>query len=442
MGDNYNLTISTRNLADDSDNANLTSPISSGSYPVSNLAKRRLADKWRSTGVAGRTVWVSCDVPVDDANEVVGLVALVDTNLSPSATWNVAVTEYESVTNCGGFDTAYAYEDYATTGTAVVSGGVLTLTGFVGTFRPNTTETLTKNNATPDELADMPHGYVIDVSVNSISGGGFRIALESSAGVISAQSLAISTAGRHVFYHPHETADSLSDLAYRWNILVGTGNDCTAELDNLKIYPVIGGNRPVANTATMAGAACFPALATETLPGYGQWRWSPSWAQGDYGNLKRNAVWVVPPTYLKPGARKVWVMLSDASNSDGYIQAGRLIISGYWMAEFNATNLAMHMVDPSVHAESYGGQMYTHRRTKKKRVTFDCQAMGSGEAFGLMHRLQQIQGVHADMVVAVDSGDDEMHHIFTVYGRHGAVGTLKNWAPDRWSTQFEIVELN
>jgi dihydrodipicolinate synthase/N-acetylneuraminate lyase len=59
-----------------------------------------------------------------------------------------------------------------------------------------------------------------------------------------------------------------------------------------------------------------------------------------------------------------------------------------------------------------------------------------------MHRLQQIQGVHADMVVAVDSGDDDMHHIFTVYGRHGAVGALKNWAPDRWSTQFEIVELN
>lgn len=442
MGDRYNLALSGRNLADDEDNANLTSPVADGSYPVSNLAKRRLADKWRSTGVAGRTVWLTCDVPSSaTGGEAVGIVALVDTNLSPTAKWNVAVTEGDSVTNYGGFDTPYVYDEYATSGTATVGSGVLTMTGFVGTLRPNVTETLAWNHTIPASLADMPHGYVVDVTVSSISGGSFKVLLESSTGMITAQDISISTAGRHAFYCPHETADSLADLAYRWNIVVGAGADCTAVVDNVRIYPVIGGDRPVANTSAMDGAACFPALSTKTLDGYGQWRYSPTWTQGDYANMRRHAVWVVDPEYLSAEGRKVWVMIVDGSNSDGYIQAGRLIVAPYWMSEFNANNLTLAVVDPSVTSDSWGGQMFTHRKTRKKRVSFDCQALGDGEAFGLMLRLQQIQGTHADVVAVVDSGQDAMHHLFTVYGRHGAVGSLQNWAPGRWNTQFEIVEL-
>jgi|TARA_B100000315_G_scaffold219431_1_gene221368 hypothetical protein len=100
-------------------------------------------------------------------------------------------------------------------------------------------------------------------------------------------------------------------------------------------------------------------------------------------------------------ARYARIELDDQGNSDGYLQAGRLIVSPAWQPTRNLTyGWEVHHVDESRKVRSRGGQLYVDVAPKRRRLGFVIEHLDEDEMFGRAYELDRDKGVAGDVLAS------------------------------------------
>jgi hypothetical protein len=143
----------------------------------------------------------------------------------------------------------------------------------------------------------------------------------------------------------------------------------------------------------------------------------------------------------KPVLRYWQITFSDATNSDGYLQMGRVFIGDAWTAEYNynfGANLAFN--DPSVIEESLGGQEYYDARKNPRVHSFDLQNLTDTEAYARVVDMQRYAGVTGEVLVVPDSDDTSNGFRRNFLGRMMDLNGFSDADYDRRSASFRIKE--
>ena len=141
-------------------------------------------------------------------------------------------------------------------------------------------------------------------------------------------------------------------------------------------------------------------------------------------------------------AQHVKIIISDASNSDNYVQVGR----AYVAAAFTPTNnvaygLETSFVDNSRSVISRGGQVYVDTVPKRRRFGFRFHYMDEDEAFSEANEIQRLKGLSGDVLMAIDVDDTTHRMRQSCYGRLATLQPLTAETTGQFSMDMAIEEL-
>ena len=149
---------------------------------------------------------------------------------------------------------------------------------------------------------------------------------------------------------------------------------------------------------------------------------------------------VILPRSL-PG-QYVRVEIDDATNADGYIEAGRLFVADGWQPVRNITyGSSLQWEARTTVQESLSGAEYFDERQPTRVAKVSLDAMTEAEAMGRAFEIQRSVGISGEVLFIWDPADTT-HAIRRQYlARLRALSAIENPGPDRWRTPFEIKEL-
>ena len=141
-------------------------------------------------------------------------------------------------------------------------------------------------------------------------------------------------------------------------------------------------------------------------------------------------------------ARHVRVELDDQGNPDGYLEAGRLIVSPSWQPSRNlAYGWTLRHVDESRRVRSRGGQLYVDVAPKRRRLEFTIPYLDEDEMFSRAYELDRDKGVGGDVLVIVDPEKAAHLHRQAIYGALEETTAIENPSFKRYAKRFVIEEL-
>lgn len=137
------------------------------------------------------------------------------------------------------------------------------------------------------------------------------------------------------------------------------------------------------------------------------------------------------------------VEIVDTSNSDGYVQIGRLFMARGWTPNVNYSyGSSLGFQDPTPVDTSLSGAEYFDIRSKYRVMNFTLPYITDTEAYSYALDLQRLAGVSGEILVMPDGGvslSTQPQRSFV--GRLRQVGTIKQPNPTAYSVDFEIKEL-
>lgn len=99
------------------------------------------------------------------------------------------------------------------------------------------------------------------------------------------------------------------------------------------------------------------------------------------------------------------VDISDSGNPDTYVEAGRLLIDNAWQLP-QLKNIeygwGMTFVDPSEHSRSRGGQDYSNKLNKYRRLDCSLNFLDEDEMYDNYYEIQRKRGASQDVFVMRD----------------------------------------
>tara|TARA_S200002703_G_scaffold144510_1_gene138221 strand:+ start:854 stop:1708 length:855 start_codon:yes stop_codon:yes gene_type:complete len=142
-------------------------------------------------------------------------------------------------------------------------------------------------------------------------------------------------------------------------------------------------------------------------------------------------------------ARYIRLNISDATNSEGYLQAGRLIVGPAYQPTINYANgVSFEFVDDSRVTKSRGGQVFVDEVRKYRRVTFDLIHLPESEIFSnVFNNIDRVKGVSKDVLVIPQPSDSATWLTQNIYGRLAAIGPVENTTLSRYSRTMTIEEI-
>lgn len=118
------------------------------------------------------------------------------------------------------------------------------------------------------------------------------------------------------------------------------------------------------------------------------------------------------------------VEIDDQSNSDGYIQIGRLFMATGWRPGYNYMyGNELGYSDPTNVATSLSGAEFFDLRSRYRTFKFGLDSLSSSEAYGSMLELQRLAGNSGEVLLIPDSDD------LASYPARAFVGRLVNASP-------------
>lgn len=137
------------------------------------------------------------------------------------------------------------------------------------------------------------------------------------------------------------------------------------------------------------------------------------------------------------------VEIVDTSNSDGYVQIGRLFMARGWTPYVNYSyGSSLGFQDPTPVDTSLSGAEYFDIRSKYRVMNFTLPYITDTEAYSYALELQRLAGVSGEILVMPDGGaslSTQPQRSFV--GRLRQVGTIKQPNPTAYSVDFEVKEL-
>lgn len=137
------------------------------------------------------------------------------------------------------------------------------------------------------------------------------------------------------------------------------------------------------------------------------------------------------------------VEISDATNSDGYIQIGRLFMARGWTPSVNyAYGGSLGYQDPTPVETSLSGAEYFDIRSKFRVMNFDLEYISDTEAYSYALDLQRLAGISGEVLVMPDGGEDlGQQPLRSFVGRLRQIGAVAQPKPTAYSVKFEVKEL-
>ena len=159
------------------------------------------------------------------------------------------------------------------------------------------------------------------------------------------------------------------------------------------------------------------------------------------------ATWDVTPALKWFGSspqtnRYVRIDVTDASNADGYYEAGRLIIAKAWQPTENiAFGWELGFVDDSTKELALGGQTWVDERGRRRVFNFELGFQTEAEMFDNAFDLDRRRGTAKDVVAILDP--DETNRIVeqTVHGLQNELPPITNIVLRLYTRRFRLREL-
>lgn len=184
----------------------------------------------------------------------------------------------------------------------------------------------------------------------------------------------------------------------------------------------------------------WPALAPEDL----EWEDDNWW----FGTLSDSDVEGYPIRFSADcgdniTARYWKIQITDTSNADGYVEAGRLWMGPFWSPTINyAPGAGLSWEPRSDEQRSRGGVLYFDQQASVRVFSFQLSAVTDVEAWGTLMELQRTAGNAREVVVIPDPGDAQYGHKRDILGRLRKSDALTIADIDGWQTAgFEVEEL-
>lgn len=136
------------------------------------------------------------------------------------------------------------------------------------------------------------------------------------------------------------------------------------------------------------------------------------------------------------------VQIDDATNSDGYVQIGRLFLATGWTPGVNYSYGAeLRYEDPTPIEMSLSGAEYFDVRSKFRVFRFTLNYLLATEAYSSVLELQRLAGLSGEVLLIPDSGDATNMPIRSFVGRLRSLGAVRQVKPAAFDADFELKEL-
>jgi hypothetical protein len=142
-------------------------------------------------------------------------------------------------------------------------------------------------------------------------------------------------------------------------------------------------------------------------------------------------------------ARYLRIDISDNDNTDGYIQAGRLIAGPAYRPSTNyGFGVEVQFVDESRIVKSRGGQTFVDEVERFRRIRFELQNLPEAEIFGnVFNNIDRLRGVAKDILVIPQPDEPRTWPTQNIYGRLVRTEPIINSTLDFYGRTIEIEEL-
>lgn len=140
-----------------------------------------------------------------------------------------------------------------------------------------------------------------------------------------------------------------------------------------------------------------------------------------------------------PTTLRYWrVDFTDAGNTDGYFQIGRMWLGQYFEPVKNINwPWEISWFDPSITTESLGGQPYTDIQDRRRLINFSITRLSKAEKLTLLD-IQNTVGFRNDVIISLipDKTNTEWYYS-TFYGRFSGTFPISNYTGNWQSIQIE-----
>jgi len=140
---------------------------------------------------------------------------------------------------------------------------------------------------------------------------------------------------------------------------------------------------------------------------------------------------------------RYWLIeFSDLTNSDGYVEIGRLFVGNSFLPENNASfSWSLGYEDGSMIEEAIGGAEYYDQRPKYRVCRFGLDWLGETEAMTTALGASRILGVTDEVLLIWDKDDGNNLMRQSFLGRLRSLTPIENPDPVRFTTAYEIKEI-
>lgn len=142
-------------------------------------------------------------------------------------------------------------------------------------------------------------------------------------------------------------------------------------------------------------------------------------------------------------ARYLRIDISDPDNTDGYIQAGRLIAGPAYKPSINYANgVEFEFVDDSRITKSRGGQTFVDEIERFRRIRFELINLPENEMFqNVFNAIDRLRGVAQDILIIPQPDEPTTWITQNIYGRITQTSPIVNSALNFYGRQIEVEEL-
>lgn len=141
--------------------------------------------------------------------------------------------------------------------------------------------------------------------------------------------------------------------------------------------------------------------------------------------------------------KKIYIEISDTTNSSGYIEVGRIVIGNYWEPTYNSDyGLSLNYEDRSSHNRNDGGDLMTDIQTRSKTITFSLSQFNASDREKLM-KIYRSNGTSTPVYISFfpEDTDKNLEQDYQIYGKFDNLPPMALQWIDRYSVSLTIKEI-
>ena len=447
-----NITLAWQNRTDEG-------TLSGGSWlstlPLTNLQNRQVQKVARSSAATTASTQFQIDLGQPRA---IGVVALVVHNISVSGYARISGSDSAAAfINLLTFPADFTNAAWTKTNVTVTANA---------TTAPDGTTTATKLAATAGAATSVSQTATATATTHTASffikqgsattaGNRFRITNQTTSTVLLSVTVNYGTGA--ITYVTGSSGATMTSLSNGWWKLTLYASSGITIGNTLSVAPMFLGS------TESAGEFAY-IWNPELLPSSGviyDGDWNAVWPSGMIpqdlleweednfwlGTLSANARSGYQSPYISLLASaqslRYWrVEVADASNSDGYVQIGRLFMASTWVPSVNYSyGAGLGYQDPTPIDTSLSGAEYFDVRSRFRVFNFTLQYILNTEAYSYALELQRLAGTSGEVLVIPDSADTTNLPTRSFVGRLLQLGAITQPQPTAFTAQFQIKEL-